>query len=140
MSYFLVATGTVPPIDDIPQLRFVPAQQAQTYVSDILSAAVESRDQEVSYLLDDGTATSDTVITEASDQVAAMGAAFEATRLGQVVVRLLEAGCTVRVWWTPQTGGLPTLDVFDNPAEFLNQLTERLRSGVDLNCMYEARS
>ncbi len=140
MSYFLLATGAVPSIDDIPQLRFVPATEAQTYVSDIVAHAVEIRDQGVSYLLDDGTMTSDTVIAEASDQIGAEDAAFEATRLGQVVIRLFEAGCTVRVWWPPQTGGLPTLDVFDNPAEFLTRLTERLQSGVDLNCMYEARS
>ena len=140
MSYFLVATGAVPSIDDIPQLRFVPATEAQTYLSDMVADAVETRDQGVSYLLDDGTMTSDTVIAEASDQIGGEDAAFEATRLGQVVVRLLEGGCTVRVWWPPQTGGLPTLDVFDNPAQFVTRLTERLRSGVDLNCMYEPRS
>ena len=96
MSYFLVATGTVPSIDDIPALRFVPAAQAQAYVADIVSDTIESPDRAVTYLLDDGTQTSDTVIGEASDQMAG-GTAFEITRVGQVVLRLLEAGCTLRV-------------------------------------------
>ena len=139
MSYFLVATGKVPPIDDLLQLRFVPAVEAQAYVSDIVSEVVEACDQTLTYLLDDGTMTSDSVIEEASDQVAD-GNAFETTRLGQVVLRLLEAGCTIRVWWPSQAGGLPSLDAADNPARFLALVTQRLRSGADLNCMYEPRS
>ena len=138
MSYFLVATGTVPSIDDVPALRFVPAAQAQAYVADIVSDTVESPDRAVTYLLDDGTQTSDTVIGEASDQMAG-GTAFEITRVGQVVLRLLEAGCTLRVWWPSQAGGLPTLDAFTDPDQFLAVFTTRLSAGSDLNCMYEKR-
>lgn len=139
MSYFLIATGSVPLIDDVPGLRFVPVKEAQTYVADIVSDAVNARDHDVTYLLDDGTMTTDTVITEASDQMAE-GLTFEATRLGQVLLRLLDAGCTVRVWWPSQAGGLPDLDGFDHPVRFIEQLTERLRSGVDLNSAYEPKA
>ena len=69
MSYFLVATGAVPLIDDIPALSFVPTAQAQAYVADIVSETVESCDRAVTYLLDDGTQTSDEVITESSEQI-----------------------------------------------------------------------
>ena len=138
MSYFLVATGEVPPIDDIPDLRFVSAADAQTYVSDIVSSVVEPADQAVTYLLEDGTLTSDTVVAEACEQLAdAM--AFEVTRLGQVVSRLLERRCTVRIWWPPQTGGLPRLDVRPEPDAFLALLVDRLSTGADLNCMYDPR-
>lgn len=70
MSYFLITTGVVPSIDDIPVLRLVAASQAQGYVSDIVADTLESADQAVTYLLDDGTQTSDTVVAEASDQIA----------------------------------------------------------------------
>ena len=139
MSYFLIATGRIPSIDDIPQLRFVPTEQTQTYVSAIVSDTVDTRDHRVTYLLDDGTMTSDTVITEASDQMAE-GVTFGTTRLGKVVLRLLDAGCTVRVWWPSQVSGLPDLDAFDHPVRFVERLTERLRSGVDLNSVYEPRA
>ena len=69
MSYFLVATGAVPLIDDIPALSFVPTAQAQAYVADIVSETVESCDRAVTYLLDDGTQTSDEVIAESSEQI-----------------------------------------------------------------------
>ena len=139
MSYFLVATGRVPPIDDIPDLHFLLAQKAQTYVSAIVSDAVDARDHAATYLLDDGTMTTDTVIAEASDQIAE-GTAFETTRLGKVVLRLLDASCAVRVWWPSQAGGLPDLDAFDHPVRFVEQLTERLRTGADLNSVYEPRA
>ena len=138
MSYFLSTTGPVPSIDDIPVLRLVPAGQAQTYVLDIVADTVESADQAVTYLLDDGTQTGDTVVAEASDQIAD-GAAFETTRLGQVVLRFLDADCTIRVWWPSQDGGLPRLDVLAHRDEFLGRLTGRLRSGADLNCACEPR-
>ena len=138
MSYFLVATGAVPLIDDIPALSFVPSAQAQAYVADIVSETVESCDRAVTYLLDDGTQTSDEVIAESSEQIVG-GAAFETTRLGQVVLRLLEAGCTIRVWWPSATGDLPRLDVCDNRDQFLVRLIDRLGSGADLNCSYETR-
>jgi len=138
MSYFLVATGDVPAIDDIPGLRFVSAAAAQTYVSDIVSDIIEPDDQAVTYLLEDGTLTSDTVIAEASEQLAD-AIAFEVTRLGQVVTRLLERRCTVRIWWPSQTGGLPRLDVRPEPGAFLALLLDRLSTGADLNCMYDPR-
>ena len=69
MSYFLIVTGTVPSVDDIPVLRLVPVRQAQSYVSDIVANTLNPTDQAVTYLLDDGTQTSDTVVTEASDEV-----------------------------------------------------------------------
>ncbi len=105
-------------------------------VSDIVSSTFETRDQTVTYLLDDGTQTSDAVIAEASDQIVG-GAPFESTRLGQVVLRLLDVGCSIRVWWPSQAGCLPKLDVFHDPDQFLTRLTDRLSSGTDLNCMYE---
>lgn len=138
MSYFLIATGTVPSVDDIPVLRLVPVAQAQSYVSDIVADTINPTDQAVTYLLDDGTQTSDTVITEARDEVQG-GEAFEATRLGQVVLRLLDAGCAIRVWWPSETGGLPSLDLCDDRERFLTRLTDRLTSGTDLNCAYDAR-
>ena len=113
MSYFLITTGVVPSIDDIPALRLVAASRAQGYVSDIVADTLESADQAVTYLLDVGTQTSDTVVAEASDQIVG-GVAFETTRLGQVVLRLFDAGCAIRVWWPSQAGGLPRLDVFDD--------------------------
>ena len=138
MSYFLITIGVVPSIDDIPVLRLVAASQAQGYVSDIVADTLESADQAVTYLLDDGTQTSDTVVAEASDQIAG-GVAFETTRLGHVVLRLLDAGCAIRVWWPSQAGGLPRLDVFDDRDQFVARLTDRLRSGADLNCSYLKR-
>ena len=138
MSYFLIATGSVPLVEDIPGLRLVPAKQAQAYVSDIVTDTVESGDQPLTYLLDDGTQTSDAVVAEASDQTVE-GEAFEKTRLGQVVLRLLDAGCAIRVWWPSQAGGLPPLDLFDDRDRFLTRLTDRLCSGADLNCGYEPR-
>ena len=139
MSYFLLATGRVPHIDDIPNLQFVPAKKTQRYVADIVAAAVDARDHDETYLLDDGTMTTDAVVAEASDQMAE-GTAFEATRLGQVILRLLDVGCTVRVWWPSPAGGLPVLDTLDHPVRFVEQLTERMRSGADLNSAYEPRS
>ena len=139
MSYFLVTTGTVPPIADIPDLHFVAAQKAQTYVSAIVADAVDARDHGVTYVLDDGTMTTDTAIADASDQMAE-GVAFETTPLGTVVLRLLDASCTIRVWWASQAGGLPDLDAFDHPVRFVEQLTERLRTGADLNSVYEPRA
>ena len=139
MSYFLLATGPVPSIDDLPDLRWVPAGQAQPYVSDVVAHFVASADYAVTYLLDDGTLTSDTVIAEASDQIAD-GAALTTTRFGQVVFRLLDADCTIRVWWPSQAGGVPRLDVCDDRDQFLARLTDRLSSGADLNCAYEAQS
>ena len=138
MSYFLIATGAVPSIDDIPALRLVPARQTQDYVSNIVAGTLETADHAVTYLLDDGTLTSDTVVAEASDEIVA-GVAFESTHLGQVVLRLLDAGCAVRVWWPSQTGGLPKLDCFADRDQFLVGLTERLSSGADLNCAYDTR-
>ena len=139
MSYFLIVTGTVPSVDDIPVLRLVPVRQAQSYVSDIVANTLNPTDQAVTYLLDDGTQTSDTVVTEASDEVQGGAVTFETTRLGQVVLRLLDAGCAIRVWWPSQTGGLPRLDLFDDRDRFLTRLTDRLTSGTDLNCAYTAR-
>lgn len=138
MSYFLISTGVVPSIDDIPALRLVAASQAKGYVSDIVADTLESADHAVTYLLDDGTHTSDAVVAEASDQIAS-GVAFETTRLGQVVRRLLDADCAIRAWWPSQAGGLPRLDVFDDQDQFLARLTERLTSGADLNCAYRSR-
>jgi len=138
VSYFLVATGDVPPIDDIPDVRFVSAAAAQTYVSNIVSEIIELDGQAVTYLLEDGTLTSDAVVAEASDQLAdAM--AFDVTRLGKVVSRLLERRCTVRIWWPSQTGDLPRFDVRSEPDRFLALLVERLSTGADLNCMYDPR-
>ena len=138
MSCFLITTGVVPSIDDIPALRLVAASRAQGYVSDIVADTLESADQAVTYLLDDGTQTSDTVVAEASDQIVG-GVAFETTRLGQVVLRLLDAGCAIRVWWPSQAGGLPRLDVFDDRDQFVARLTDRPSSGADLNCAYQER-
>ena len=138
MSCFLITTGVVPSIDDIPALRLVAASRAQGYVSDIVADTLESADQAVTYLLDYGTQTSDTVVAEASDQIVG-GVAFETTRLGQVVLRLLDAGCAIRVWWPSQAGGLPRLDVFDDRDQFVARLTDRLSSGADLNCAYQER-
>ena len=138
MSYFLIATGSVPSIDDIPGLRLVPGRQAQSYVSDIVADTLESADQAVTYLLDDGTQTSAAVVAEASDKTVE-GEALEKTRLGQVVLRQLDAGCAIRVWWPSQAGGLPPLDLFNDRDRFLTRLTDRLCSGADLNCGYEPR-
>ena len=130
MSCFLITTGVVPSIDDIPALRLVAASRAQGYVSDIVADTLESADQAVTYLLDDGTQTSDQIVG---------GVAFETTRLGQVVLRLLDAGCAIRVWWPSQAGGLPRLDVFDDRDQFVARLTDRPSSGADLNCAYQER-
>ena len=138
MSCFLITTGVVPSIDDIPALRLVAASRAQGYVSDIVADTLESADQAVTYMFDDGTQTSDTVVAEASDQIVG-GVAFETTRLGQVVLRLLDAGCAIRVWWPSQAGGLPRLDVFDDRDQFVARLTDRPSSGADLNCAYQER-
>jgi hypothetical protein len=116
----------------------VSAAAAQTYVSNIVSDTIEPDDQAVTYLLEDGTLTSDAVVAEASDQLAdAM--AFEVTRLGKVVSRLLEKRCTVRIWWPAQTGDLPRFDVRSEPDRFLALLIDRLSTGADLNCMYDPR-
>lgn len=139
MSYFLITTGAVPSVDDIRDVRLVPAKLAQAYVVDIVCDIVGSADQAATYLLDDGTQTSDTVVAEASDHIQG-GAAFESTRLGQVILRLLDAGCSIRVWWPSPAGGLPPLDVYEDRDLFLARLTDRLDSGADLNCAYEIRS
>ena len=69
MSYFLITTGAVPSVDDIRDVRLVPAKLAQAYVVDIVCDIVGSADQAATYLLDDGTQTSDTVVAEASDHI-----------------------------------------------------------------------
>ena len=69
MSYFVVATGAVPPIDDVAGLRWVPAADTQDYVARIVSRTVPEHRRAVTFLLDDGTLTSDSVVGEAGDAV-----------------------------------------------------------------------
>ena len=53
------------------------------------------------------------------------------------MTRLIEAGCVIRIWWPHEAGGLPGLDEFDDPQSFVGLLVKRLRSGGDLNCLYQ---
>ncbi len=136
MSHFLIATGPVPSLNDTAGLSFVPADQAQPYVSDIVASIFSGPERDHTYLLDDGTQTSDEVISEAGEAIF-RGSSFPDTRLGAVIERLTAARCIVRIWWASEPGAHDRVEVFRDGDQYIRELTARLQRGNDLNLLYE---
>jgi hypothetical protein len=136
VSYFVIATGRTVPVDDVAGVILVPADRAQAYVSDVAASVFREPERSRTFLIDDGTQTTDDLVSEAGDALFG-GAELSATRLGQVLQRLLDAGCTVRIWWASGPGAHERIDVFREREAFVRELVERLSCGRDVNLLYQ---
>ncbi|MCH8041534.1 MAG: hypothetical protein V3T23_08720 [Nitrososphaerales archaeon] len=140
MSQFLIVTGQPPSIDDITGLKLVPANQAQEYIAGVVQELFVAPDRDRTFLLDDGTLTSDEVVLEASDAIFE-NSRLEETRLGKALLRLLDADCVIRTWLASGNNSHQDLDVFRDRADFWDELASRLKRGnCGINMLYEPLS
>lgn len=97
MSQFITSAGKELPPKSYGAIRLIPAEQAQAYVSRLVPALKE-QDGENVYFIDDGSSgTSDEIFTEVDEAIAERGS-IEGTLLADVLMDLHAAGHTVRIW------------------------------------------
>ena len=97
MSYFVVISGQMSALVDVPDGRLVPITHAQPYVAR-LAAEIAAADGSPSLFWDDGTTgTSDDLVCAAQEE-ACEGRSIEASALGRLIESCEQHRVSARVW------------------------------------------
>ncbi len=98
MSYFMVINGNKPNLNDIAAIKVFPLHEDQEYIVETIHRNFPEFDDKNTYSISDQSDTMD-LIPDMQEQVN-LGENFNSTLFGQIIIRCMNVGCKIFVWWS----------------------------------------